>query len=63
MVEEEKKDVPTEVPQVSPRLRGTTSLDDDKKDEFADRAIAAMVDFESHKERLGDGVQKNMSVA
>ena len=37
-------------------------MDEKRKDDLADRAMAAMVDYEQHKERIGDRVTKNMSI-
>ena len=37
-------------------------MNEERKDALADRAMAAMADYEEHKERIGDRVTKHMSI-
>ena len=58
----------TETPQVTDdkpniAMNKQMSLPDEKKDDLVNRALSGMVDFEDHKERIGDRVTKNMSVS
>ena len=61
-VEEPQTQPPEEEEEQVEALDKLKSLEDKKKDQLANRALASMVDTEEHKARIGERVTKNMTI-